>query len=86
MDGRIVQVRPGQDDWEFRRALSEGQAAILMVAEGHARTVGLHNFGFAAQIAPILIPLAQRLRIALRVEHNAEGTSSLIVGPRIDEK
>jgi hypothetical protein len=84
MDGQVVQVRLGQDDWEYRRALSEGQSAILMVAHGHARVVGLHNFGFSAEIAPVLLPLAQRLRIALRIERPRDGPISLIVGPRGD--
>lgn len=83
MDGRIVQVRPGQDDWEYRRDLAEGHAAILMVADGHARTVELYNFGFAAEIAPILVPLAQRQRIGLRIERGPGGSTSLIVGPRV---
>ena len=85
MDGRIVRVRPGQDDWEFRRDLAEGTAAILMVAEGHVRNVELHNFGYAVEIAPLLLPMAQRERIGLRVERHAGGPTSLIVGPPISE-
>ena len=82
MDGRIVQVRPGQDDWEFQRDLAEGHAAILMVEQGSARSVELHNFRFAAEIAPLLVPLAQRQQIALRVDRNPDGMTSLIVGAR----
>lgn len=57
-----------------------------MVAEGHARVMGLHNFGFAAEIAPILLPLAQRLRVALRIERSPEGSISLMIGPRTEAK
>jgi hypothetical protein len=68
---------------EFERQVIEAQAAVTLVAEGHARSVSIAGLSYADEVAATILPSAHLANVAIRVEHLESGSACLIVGPRL---
>jgi hypothetical protein len=85
MDPITFRPTPFAPDDDTRLDLAEVDAAIEMVAAGHARRISLVALAHADAIAAIALARAQAADIGFRLERDPGGAVRLTLGPRQGE-